>query len=90
MLAVLLALAVPTVVWMLLNRSSNVTSCIHCGECLRTGECTQVKKRRQRQMKNAAACLDKKNKKDIIISVKEQNRCDKDSFARPAKREGER
>ena len=71
LLAVLLALAVPMVLWMRLNRNSNVTSCIHCGECLRTGECTQVKKQRQRQTKKAAACLDKKDKKDIIISVKE-------------------
>ena len=70
--AVLLALAVPVVIWILLNRgNSHVTSCIHCGECLRTGECTQVKKQRQRQAKKAATCLDKKDKKDIIISVKE-------------------
>ena len=69
--AVLVALVVPAVVWMLLNRNSNVTSCIHCGECLRTGECTQVKKQRQRQTKKAATRLDKKGKKDIIISVKE-------------------
>ena len=71
LLAVLLALAVPMVLWMRLNRNDNVTSCIHCGECLRTGECTQVKKQRQRQAKKAATRLDKKDKKDIIISVKE-------------------
>ena len=71
LLAVVLALVVPAVLWMRLNRNSNVTSCIHCGECLRTGECTQVKKQRQRQTKKAATCLDKKDKKDIIISVKE-------------------
>lgn len=71
LLAVLVALVVPAVVWMLLNRNSNVTSCIGCGECLRTGECTQVKKQRQRQAKKAATRLDKKDKKDIIISVKE-------------------
>ena len=71
LLAVLLALVVPAVLWILLNRSGNVTSCIGCGECLRTGECTQVKKHRQRQVKKAATHLDKKDKKDIIISVKE-------------------
>ena len=71
LLAVLLALVVPTVLWMRLNRNSNVTSCIHCGECLRTGEFTLVKKQRQRQAKKAAARLDKKDKTDIIISVKE-------------------
>ena len=70
--AVVLALVVPLVIWMLLNRDgSHVTSCIHCGECLRTGECTQVKKHRRRQTKKAATRLDKKDKKDIIISVKE-------------------
>ena len=71
LLAVVLALVVPAVLWMRLNRNSNVTSCIHCGECLRTGECTQVKKHRRRQAKKATTCLDKKDKKDIIISVKE-------------------
>ena len=71
LLAVMVALVVPAVLWMRLNRNSNVTSCIGCGECLRTGECTQVKKQRQRQTKKAATCLDKKDKKDIIISVKE-------------------
>ena len=72
LLAVLLALTVPVVIWVLLNRdNSGVTSCIGCGECLRAGECTQVKKQRQRQAKKATTCLDKKDKKDIIISVKE-------------------
>lgn len=54
---VLLSLALfgPAALWIWMNaRTEGVSGCIGCGECMRTGECTQVRKRRKNGGKDGA------------------------------------
>ena len=54
-----LALFGPVALWIWMNSRSEaaVTGCIGCGECMRTGECTQVRKGRKNGGKAAASIL---------------------------------
>lgn len=68
----LLVLAGPALLWhRLYADKSGVTPCIGCGECIATGKCTMAEKGVRKRAKKPASCLDKDDKKDIMISVKE-------------------
>lgn len=62
-LSLIAVLAVPAVICgFLYGHKSNTTSCIGCGECVRTGECVLVKNRKK--AKKAAEVHGKAAKKE--------------------------